>query len=51
VHDTFYYSIKRVKGEKHNGQLIVEDVKMLVNNFPEVPAKGVHQINIIPLNG
>lgn len=49
VNDTFYYSIKRVKGEKKNGQLVVEDVKMLANNFPESPAKGVHQINTIPL--
>lgn len=49
VNDTFYYSIKRVKGQKNKGQLIVEDTKMLVNNFPGSPAKGVHQINIIPL--
>lgn len=49
INDTFYYSIKRVKGEKNNGQLIVEDIKMLVNNFPKAPDKGVHQINIIPL--
>lgn len=49
INDTFYYSIKRVKGEKNNGQLIVEDTKMLANNFPEAPNKGVHQINIIPL--
>ena len=49
LNDTFYYSIKRVKGERKNGQLVVEDVKMLVNNFPESPAKGVHQINTIPL--
>lgn len=49
INDTFYYSVKRVKGEKKNGQLIVEDTKMLANNFPESPNKGVHQINTIPL--
>jgi hypothetical protein len=49
VNDTFYYSIKRVKGEKRDGFLFVEDEKMLVNNFPQRPDKGVHVINSIPL--
>src|SRR5579875_1362662 len=47
--DTFYYSIKSIKAYKKDGQLIVEDDKMIVNNFPESPAKGVHQINYIKL--
>lgn len=50
VNDTFYYSIKRIKATKVNGELVVEDVKMLANNFPESPAKRVKQTNIIPLN-
>lgn len=50
VNDTFYYSVKRIKATKVNGTLIVEDVKMLVNNFPSAPSKGVHQINTIPLD-
>jgi hypothetical protein len=50
VNDTFYYSVKRIKATKANGELIVEDVKMLVNNFPSTPSKGVHQINTIPLD-
>jgi len=49
VNDTFYYSIKQVKGEKKDGMLIVEDEKMLMNNFPQKPDKGVHVINTIPL--
>jgi hypothetical protein len=49
VNDTFYYSIKRVKATKSNGELIVEDLKMLANNFPSEPSKGVRQINTIPL--
>jgi hypothetical protein len=49
VNDTFYYSVKRIKGEKKGSELIVEDDKMLANNFPESPAKGVKQTNIIPL--
>lgn len=47
--DTFYYGIKRIKAKKENGNLIVEDVAMLANNYPVRPAKGVHVTNIIPL--
>ena len=50
VNDTFYYSIKRVKGTRMGEELVVEDVKMIANNFPESPAKGVRQIVTIPLN-
>lgn len=47
--DSLFYSVKRVKAIKKNNQLIVEDDKMIVNNFPEFPAKGVHQTNYIRL--
>lgn len=47
--DTFYYGIKRIKATRENGQLIVEDVEMLVNNYPKRPDKGVHVTNTIPL--
>ena len=50
VNDTFYYGVKRVKATRKGDQLIIEDDKMLVNNFPESPAKGVRQINTIQLN-
>ena len=49
VNDTFYYSIKRVKATKANGTLIVEDLKMLANNFPSERSKGVRVVNTIPL--
>ncbi|MCU7550946.1 hypothetical protein OCK74_17630 [Chitinophagaceae bacterium LB-8] len=49
VNDTFYYSVKRIKATKENGALIVEDVKMVANNFPSERSKGVYQINTIPL--
>ena len=49
VNDTFYYSVKRIKATRSNGKLIVEDVKMLANNFPESPAKRVKVTNTIPL--
>lgn len=47
--DTFYYSIKKIKAFKKDGKLIVEDDKMIINNFPESPAKKVRQINYINL--
>lgn len=49
VNDTFYYSIKRVRGTRKDKVLIVEDEKMLANNFPQRPDRGVHVINTIPL--
>jgi hypothetical protein len=50
VNDSFYYSIKRVSATKKNNELIVEEEKMLVNNFPESRAKKVRQTNIIAIN-
>ena len=50
VNDTFYYSIKRVKATRKNNQLIIEDDKMLANNFPESPAKRVRQTSTIIIN-
>ena len=47
--DTFYYGIKKIKAKREKGNLIVEDVAMLANNYPVRPAKGVHVINTIPL--
>ena len=47
--DTFYYSIKKIKATRTSDQLIVEDDKMIINNFPEAPAKKVHQVNYIRL--
>src|SRR6187402_410515 len=47
--DTFYYGIKRIKATRVNGELVVEDVEMLMNNYPQKADKGVHLINKIPL--
>ncbi|HWJ26225.1 MAG TPA: hypothetical protein VNS32_06760 [Flavisolibacter sp.] len=49
VNDVYYYSVKRVKASRKNNQLVVEDDEMLVNNFPEAPAKRVHQTTYIQL--
>jgi hypothetical protein len=50
VNDTFYYGIRSVKAIKKDNNLIVEDDKMLANNFPESPAKRVKRTAIFPLN-
>src|ERR1051326_3751872 len=47
--DTFYYSIKRIKAERKDSVLVIEDVEMVGNNFPERAAKHVKQITIFPL--
>jgi hypothetical protein len=49
--DTFYYGIRKIKASIVNVELIVEDDKMILNNFPESPAKRVKRITTIPLNG
>jgi len=50
VNDTFYYGIRSVSAIKQDGNLIIKDEKLLVNNFPEAPAKNVYRISVIPLN-
>jgi hypothetical protein len=50
VNDTFYYGIRKIKAFIKDEQLIVEDDKMMVNNFPQSPSKGVKRNSIIPIN-
>ena len=47
--DTFYCSVKRIKAERRDGNLVVEDVEMVWNNFPQKSAKGVKQTTTFPL--
>jgi len=51
VNDTFYYGIRKIKAKIIGDSLIVEDDKMIANNFPESPAKHVNRIVTIPFNG
>ena len=51
VNDSFYYGIRSIKATIKEGNLFVEEDKMLVNNFPEPPAKGIRRLTVIPLNG
>jgi hypothetical protein len=49
ANDTFYYSVKRIKGERKDGMLVLQDVEMIRNNFPERVSKGVKQTTMFPL--
>lgn len=51
INDTFYYGIRKIKANIVGDSLIVVDDKMLINNFPEAPAKGVGRMITIPLKG
>lgn len=50
ANDTFYYGIRSVKAYVKDDKLIIQDVKLLANNFPEDPSKGVKRLLLIPLN-
>ena len=47
--DTFYYAIREIRARREGDQLIVEDDKMIANNFPQVDKK-VFRTSVIPLN-
>lgn len=49
--DTFYYGIRKIKAEIVGDSLVVQDDKMIINNFPIAPAKRVGRIITIPLKG
>lgn len=51
ANDTFYYGIRKIKARIEGDSLIVEDDKMIANNFPEAPARHVNRLVSIPFNG
>jgi len=51
ANDTFYYGIRKIKAKIEGDSLVVEDDKMIANNFPEAPAKHVSRTVTIPFNG
>ncbi len=44
-----YYGVKKIKIRKQDGKIIIEDAGLIANNYPESPAKGVRQLNILTL--
>ena len=49
VDDQEYYGVKKVKVRVQEDKILVEDQELIANNFPILPAKGVHQLNILTL--
>ncbi len=49
VEDKEFYGVKKVKIRKMDGKIIVEDAGLIANNYPEAPAKGVKQLNVLTL--
>ena len=49
VDDKEFYGVKKVKVRKMDGKIIVEDAGLIANNYPEAPAKGVRQLNVLTL--
>jgi hypothetical protein len=49
IRDTFYYSVKRIRAERKDGFLVVEDVDRIADNFPDKAARKVHMTVKYPL--
>jgi len=49
IRDTFYYSVKRIRAERKDGFLVVEDVERIADNFPDKAARKVHMTVKYPL--
>lgn len=47
--DKEYYGVKKVRVRMQDGKIIVEDRELIANNYPESPAKGIRQLNILSL--
>lgn len=47
--DKEYYGVKKVKVKRDQDKVIVQDEKLIANNYPIAPAKGVHQLDILTL--
>jgi len=49
IRDTFYYSVKRIRAERKDGFLVVNDVERIADNFPDKAARKVHMTVKYPL--
>jgi hypothetical protein len=49
IRDTFYYSVKKIKAERKDGFLVVEDVERIADNFPDKAARKVRMTTRYPL--
>ena len=49
IDDKEYYGVKKVKIRQEDGKIIVQDDKVVTNNYPIAPPKGVRQVNLLTL--
>ena len=42
-----YYGVKKIKITKEGNKLITQDIKMIDNNYPIKPPKGVYVLNVL----
>ncbi len=49
LNDTQYFGVKEVKIKRKDDKIIVEDDKLISNNYPVAPAKHVRQLNVLTL--
>lgn len=49
VDDQQYYGVKKIRIKRDGDKLITEDLSLIANNYPEAPAKGVRQLNVLTL--
>ena len=49
LNDTQYFGVKEVTIKRKDGKIIVEDNKLISNNYPVMPAKHVRQLNVLTL--
>lgn len=49
VDDQQYYGVKKIKIKRSGDKIITEDATLIANNYPEAPAKGVRQLNVLTL--
>lgn len=47
IDDKEYHGVKEIKIHRQDDKIIVEDVKLIANNYPIAPPKGVRQLNIL----
>lgn len=49
VDDQQYYGVKKIKIKRSGDKIITEDATLIANNYPEAPARGVRQLNVLTL--
>ena len=49
IDDREYYGVKKLKIRREEGKIIIQDDKVVTNNYPIEPPKGVRQVDVLTL--